>query len=189
MRRLTRARPAFYRRAMAKLPRVPSLCALILAIGCSSNPKADDPSKGGEGSAQGESGEVGSSDPLGSSTADAAGETGAAPPAPTVKGIGVDHNPDNSVPDDYSLVERDCVDLGKKLGDLWRADLRKTLSPKLNDKQREKAEQSIEEGASKKEDDWANGCIKSLVGKSVDPKALKCAFDSKDLATFEKCLN
>jgi hypothetical protein len=95
----------------------------------------------------------------------------------------------DSVPDDYSLVERDCVDLGKKLGDLWRADLRKSLSPKLNDKQREKAEESINDGATKKEDDWANGCIKSLVGKSVDPKSLKCAFDSKDLATFEKCLN
>ncbi len=171
---------------MAKLPLVLSLCAFALAIGCSSNPKADDPSKAGDGSGQGESGEAGPSDPGSSSGTGAVGETSTPIPMGTVKSTG---DANNSVPDDYSLVERDCVDLGKKLGDLWRADLRKSLSPKLTDKQREKAEESIQDGASKKEDDWANGCIKSLVGKSVDPKALKCAFDSKDLATFEKCLN
>ena len=183
MRRLTAGRAPFYRPRMAKLSRLTSLCALILAIGCSSNPKADDPSKAGEGSGQSDPSDSSASDP-GSSDAPV-GQTSTPVPMGTVKSV----TDDNSVPDDYSLVERDCVDLGKKLGDLWRAELRASLSPKLNDKQREKAEQSIQDGASKKEEDWANGCIKSLVGKNVDPKALKCAFDSKDLKTFEKCLN
>ncbi|MFO0586691.1 MAG: hypothetical protein U0441_04100 [Polyangiaceae bacterium] len=167
---------------MAKLSWLTSLCALILAIGCSSNPKADDPSKAGEGSGQGD---PTATDPGSSTDETSVGQTSTPVAMGTVKRT----DDENSVPDDYSLVERDCVDLGKKLGDLWRADLRASLSPKLNDKQREKAEQSIQEGASKKEEDWANGCIKSLVGKNVDPKVLKCAFDSKDLKTFEKCLN
>ena len=167
---------------MAKLPLLTSLCALILAIGCSSNPKADDPSKAGEGSGSSESSDT-PTDP-GPSTSEPAGETTTAMPT-GVKTTGIDQG----VPDDYSLVERDCVDLGKKLGDLWKADLRASMSPKLNDKQREKAEQSIQEGASKKAEDWANGCISGLVGKNVDPKTLKCAFDAKDLKTFEKCLN
>lgn len=171
---------------MAHLPRVLFVCALALSAGCSSNPKADDPSKQTETSGQTDVGEP--TDPGPSTSGEETGATSTAMPT-GVKATGLERKDDNSVPDDYSLVERDCVDLGKKLGDLWRADLRKSLSPKLNDKQREKAEASIQEAATKKEDDWANGCIKSLVGKSVDPKSLKCAFDSKDLKAFEACLN
>ncbi len=171
---------------MALLPRVLFVCALAFAAGCSSNPKADDPTKQTDGSGQTDATEP--TDPGPSGSGETATPTASAMPT-GVKMTGGEHNPDNSVPDDYSLVERDCVDLGKKLGDLWRADLRKSLSPKLNDKQREKAEASIQDAATKKEDDWANGCIKSLVGKSVDPKSLKCAFDSKDLKAFEACLN
>lgn len=171
---------------MALFPRVLLACALAFAAGCSSNPKADDPTKSEGGSGQTDVADQPDANP--STSGEPAGSTSTAMPT-GVKIDGVDRANDNSVPDDYSLVERDCVDLGKKLGDLWRADLRKSLSPKLTDKQREKAEASIQDAATKKEDDWAAGCIKSLVGKSVDPKSLKCAFDSKDLKAFEACLN
>lgn len=169
---------------MGLLARLVLVPALVLACGCSSTPKeeAKTPDEGAMGESSGDAPQAASG-----------GETSVEPgpsAAPTgVKVTGIERNDDGSIPDDYTLVERDCVQLGDKLGLLWRADLRATLSPKLSEKQRAQAEESIQEGATKKADDWANGCIKSLVGKSVDPKALKCAFDSRDLKVFEKCLN
>lgn len=153
--------------------------ALALACGCSSNPKPEEPTVPGEGATTSETGE-----PETTATPEPTADPG---PAPGV--VKTTDAPDNSVPDDYELMTGDCVQLGKKLGALWRLELRASLSPKLTEKQREKGEQAIEEAASKKEDDWADGCIKSLVGKSVDPKALKCAFDARDLKAFEACLN
>jgi hypothetical protein len=168
---------------MGNLLRLVLVPAFALACGCSSNPKPEDPTQKPD-----ESGPGDGNDPAAAASADPSADPGATPGS-TVKAVGVQRTDDNSVPDDYTLMEGDCVQLGKKLGSLWRTDLRTTLSAKLNDAQRAKAEQSIEDGASKKEDDWANGCIKSLAGKTVDPKVLKCAFDSKDLKAFEKCLN
>lgn len=153
-----------------------------LAFGCSSNPRPEDPA----GKPEGETSAGTSPEPSQTSNVDLNDTSTPQAMGGVAKSTGID---DGSVPDDYSLVENDCVQLGKKLGSLWRTDLRASLSPKLNDKQRAAAEENIEEGATKKADDWAGGCIKSLVGKSVDPKALKCAFDSKDLKTFETCLN
>jgi len=168
---------------MGHLLRCVLIPGLALALGCSSAPK-EEPKTPAEGTSGETSGEA-----PGGPEPEASTDPSVPPPSGAVKTTGVERTDDGSVPDDYTLVERDCVQLGDKLGALWRVDLRATLSPKLNEGQRTKAEASIEEGASKKADDWANGCIKSLVGKSVDPKALKCAFDSRDLKTFEKCLN
>lgn len=165
---------------MGTVSRLVVAAALALACGCSSNPKPEEPTPPGEGAATSEP-----SEPEPTASPEPTADPGPAPGG-VVKTTG---GPDNSVPDDYTLMEGDCVQLGKKLGALWRLELRASLSPKLTDKQREKGEASIEEAASKKEDDWAGGCIKSLVGKSVDPKALKCAFDAKDLKAFEACLN
>ena len=181
--KLTAAAAPWHRRDMGSLPRFVLVSALALACGCSSNPKAEEPPPSGDGPTTSEPPE---GEP---STSTEPAEDPVKPPPSGVKTTGVDGATDNSVPDDYTLMAGDCAQLGKKLGDLWRAELRASLSPKLTEKQREKAEESIDDGATKKEDDWANGCIKSLVGKSVDPKALKCAFDSKDLKAFEKCLN
>jgi hypothetical protein len=154
--------------------------SVVLACACSSNPKPEDAANKTDGETT-----ATSSEPAETSTVDLS-DTATPQAMPTgVKVSGVD----NSVPDDYSLVENDCIQLGKKLGSLWSTELRSTMSPKLNEKQRAAAEENIAEGANKKADDWANGCIKSLVGKNVDPKVLKCAFDSKDLKAFEKCLN
>jgi hypothetical protein len=165
---------------MGKLSRLVVASAIALVCGCSSNPKPEEPTTPAEGPATSEP-----TEPEPSAGADPAADPGTKLAPGVVKTTGED----NSVPDDYTLMEGDCVQLGKKLGGLWRLELRSSLSPKLTEKQREKAEQSIEDGASKKEDDWAGGCVKSLVGKSVDPKALKCAFDAKDLKAFETCLN
>jgi hypothetical protein len=162
---------------MGHLSRLVLASAIALACGCSSNPKPEEPAPPGDGAAM--------SDPGDREPAADPGPASDPGPAPGV----VKRTGDNSVPDDYTLMEGDCVQLGRKLGALWRVELRSGLSPKLTEKQREKAERSIEEGASKKEEDWADGCVKSLVGKSVDPKALKCAFDAKDLKAFEACLN
>lgn len=163
---------------MGTVSRLVVAAALALACGCSSNPKPEEPTPPGDGPV--------TSEPSDEEPTAAAGPAADPGPAP---GVVVKRTDDNSVPDDYELMEGDCVRLGKKLGALWRLDLRAKLSPKLTEKQRETGEASIEEAASKKEDDWAEGCIKSLVGKSVDPKALKCAFDSRDLKAFEACLN
>lgn len=180
---MTGAAATWHRREMGNLRRFVLLSALALACGCSSNPKAEEPSATGDspGTSEPPEGEP--------ATSTEPAEEPVKPAPSGVKMTGVDGSTDNSVPDDYTLMTGDCVQLGKKLGGLWRTELRSSLSPKLTEKQREKAEESIDDGATKKEDDWAGGCIKSLVGKTVDPKALKCAFDSKDLKTFEKCLN
>lgn len=170
---------------MGMLPRIVLGLSVGLACACSSNPKPEDPANKPDGETTTES----AADPAPTSTVDLNDTSTPVAAATGVKVTGIDRKDDGSIPDDYSLVENDCVQLGKKLGGLWRAELRASLSPKLNEKQRTAAEENIEEGANKKADDWANGCIKSLVGKSVDPKALKCAFDSKDLKSFEKCLN
>lgn len=180
MTRLTGGARAWHRHGMGSLSRLAFLSALVLACGCSSSTKEEPKTPGDR--------------PEGDNTTEAPdgpAEQATSDPGPMPGGVKRTEadGSDGSVPDDYTLVERDCVLLGEKLGSLWQTDLRSTLSPKLNEKQRAQAEQSIEEGASKKADDWSNGCIKSLVGKSVDPKALKCAFNSKDLKAFETCLN
>jgi hypothetical protein len=181
MTRLTGGAGAWHRQGMGPFPRLASLFALLLACGCSSTPKEEPKTPGDQPEG----------DTTTEATAGLAADQATSDPGPAPGGVKRTEadGSDSSVPDDYSLVERDCVLLGEKLGSLWQTDLRATLSPKLSEKQRAQAEESIQEGASKKADDWANGCIKSLVGKSVDPKALKCAFNSRDLKAFETCLN
>lgn len=158
---------------------------VVLLAACSSNPPPEDASNKADGAGA----TADAPEPPPTSNVDLGDTSTPQAAATVVSATGVKRTDDGSIPDDYQLLERDCVDLGKKLGELWAVDLRAGLSPKLTAKQREKAEESIVEGSTKKANDWADGCIKSLAGKSVDPKALKCAFDSKDLKAFEACLN
>jgi hypothetical protein len=166
---------------MGMLSRFVLMMSVGLACACSSNPKPEDASSKPDGEATGETTETSNVDLNDTSTPVGMGGG--------VKASGVERNADGSIPDDYSLVHNDCIQLGKKLGRLWTAELRSSLSPKLTEKQRAQAEENIQEGANKKADDWANGCIESLVGKVVDRKTLTCAMDAKDLKVFEKCLN
>ncbi len=127
------------------------------------------------------------------STADAPADHAAAPdlapepapaPAPAAKRSGAD-----SIPDDYSITNGDCAALGKQLANVWRADEVAKLSPKLNEKQRAQAEKSLDDGASKAGEKWTEGCLGSLVGKTADPKSLKCALDSRSVKAFDTCIN
>lgn len=103
--------------------------------------------------------------------------------APSVK------RADHSIPDDYSISNGDCNALGRKLGDLTRSDELAKVSPKVKEKLREKAMQSIDEAATKITNAWIESCEKNLVGKVTDPKSLKCALDARAVKAFDECLN
>ncbi len=114
------------------------------------------------------------------------------PPAPTAMPTGVKQtggSADNSIPDNYELTGGDCDALGKQYGAAARADQLAGLSPKLTAAQRAQAEGSIDKVISKLEAQWIEGCRSSLVGKTVDPKALKCALEARTVKSFDVCLN
>jgi hypothetical protein len=173
---------------MGKLHLAAVLCAL-LAAACSSTPKAEDASSKQNDQAQTDATDTPreTADKGGDGKGDD-GKTDGKSDAPSggVKVNGVERNDGNSVPDDYSLTERDCNDLGKKFAELWGQNLRAQLSPKLNAKQREKAEESINEGTASKEQEEVKHCL-PLVDKNIDPAVLKCAFNSKTVEAYQKC--
>jgi len=114
------------------------------------------------------------------------------PPAPTAMPTGVKQtggNANDSIPDNYELTGGDCDALGKQYGAAARADQLAGLNPKLTAAQRAQAEGSIDKVISKLEAQWTEGCRSSLVGKTVDPKALKCALDARTVKAFDVCLN
>lgn len=98
-------------------------------------------------------------------------------------------NDGNSVPEDYSLTDRDCIELGKHYVVVQKADQMAALSPKLSTAQRDQAEQSITSAVTKLGDNWENGCRSSLVGGVVDRNTLKCAMGAKTVKEFDECLN
>ncbi|HVY49669.1 MAG TPA: hypothetical protein VHB21_27435 [Minicystis sp.] len=111
-------------------------------------------------------------------------ETVKAPPPPKMTG---DAPP--AQPDDYTVTEVDCSELGKAYGNVTRSDLEAQLSPKLSAKQRATAERSIGAAARKMENQAANTCRASMLGKVTDRSSLKCALDAKTAKEFDRCLN
>ncbi|WP_437800283.1 hypothetical protein [Sorangium sp. So ce693] len=95
---------------------------------------------------------------------------------------------DDSVPDDYALMHGDCVELGKRLTVLTRSDQVAALSAKLTAEQRGETEKKIDAVAATLGEQYARSCEQN-VGKSVDPRSLKCAFDARTVRAFEACLN
>ncbi|WP_437591824.1 hypothetical protein [Sorangium sp. So ce1000] len=95
---------------------------------------------------------------------------------------------DDSVPDDYALMHGDCVELGKQLTVLTRSEQVAALSAKLTTEQRGETEKKIDVVAATLGEQYARACEQN-VGKSVDPKSLKCAFDARTVRAFETCLN
>jgi hypothetical protein len=93
------------------------------------------------------------------------------------------------VPDDYEMTNTDCAELGRALKMVIGNDERSKLSPKLKQAQRDAAEASIDRAAGTRQDQWVDGCQKSLVGKVVDRASLKCAVSSKTVKDFDACLN
>jgi hypothetical protein len=98
-------------------------------------------------------------------------------------------NDGNSVPEDYSLTDRDCIELAKRYVVVQKEDQMVLLSPKLSSAQKAQAEKSIDEAVAKLGENWENGCRSSLVGGVVDREHLKCAMASKTVAGFGECLN
>jgi hypothetical protein len=98
-------------------------------------------------------------------------------------------NDGNSVPEDYTLTDRDCIELAKHYGVVQKADQMVALSPKLSTAQKEQAEGSIDAAVTKLRDGWENGCRTSLVGGVVDRERLKCAMGAKSVKAFDECIN
>jgi hypothetical protein len=96
---------------------------------------------------------------------------------------------DNSIPDDYTMLRGDCSMLGQKLTGVTRADYMAQLSPKLSDDKRAKAEENINEVATKLGDQWTRTCMDSLVDKVVERERIKCAMESRTAKAFEECIN
>ena len=153
--------------------------ALVLLLGCgASTPKPADAPDGEK-----------------SETPSSAGENGESPaakvdaPAPATMGAVKREGNATDVPDDYSLTENDCQALGRGYGDAARGDQRAALNPKLTARQREQADASINGVVTKLEAAWEDTCRKSLAGKIVDHKNIKCALAAKTVKTFDTCLN
>lgn len=98
-------------------------------------------------------------------------------------------NDGNSVPEDYTLTDRDCIELAKHYGVVQKADQMAVLSPKLTTSQKEQAEGSIDAAVTKLRENWENGCRTSLVGGVVDRERLKCSMASKSVKAFDECIN
>ncbi|MGK4006711.1 hypothetical protein WMF31_29085 [Sorangium sp. So ce1036] len=95
---------------------------------------------------------------------------------------------DDSVPDDYALMRGDCVELGKQLTALTRSEQVAALSARLTAEQRSETEKRIDAVAATLGEQYAQACEQN-VGKHVDPRSLKCAFDARSVKAFEACLN
>lgn len=98
-------------------------------------------------------------------------------------------NDGNSVPEDYTLTDRDCIELAKHYVVVQKSDQMVALSPKLSTAQKEQAEKSITDAVVKLGENWENGCRSSLVGGVVDRNRLKCAISSKTVKAFDECIN
>ena len=156
-------------------------CSLALAsAGCGgSTPPPDDASSHNADTGSDTSGENGSAD------------TKSAEPDNDTKSFshGAKKMDGDAVPDDYTLTQHDCAELGKQYVGVQRADQVAKLDAKLSEKQREQALKSIDGVVGKMGDPWTNGCIESLAGKVVDRKSLNCAMESKTVKGFDECLN
>ncbi|MEO5728002.1 MAG: hypothetical protein ABI134_09790 [Byssovorax sp.] len=163
------------------MPRSLALAPLVLALllGCGSG--APKPAEGPEGET-----------PAGTAPPGETGEQASpveAPPPPPEMGTVKRTAGATETPDDYSLTENDCQALGRQYGEAARADQRVGLNPKLTAKQREQAEAAIDSVVSKLESGWTETCSKSLAGKIVEHKNIKCALAAKTVKSFDVCLN
>lgn len=87
------------------------------------------------------------------------------------------------------ITPRECQALGGKYGELTRADETAKLNPKLTDKQRAQASESIDAAARTLESRWVESCTASLLGKEAEEQAITCAMSARNVAAFDTCLN
>lgn len=98
-------------------------------------------------------------------------------------------NDGESIPEDYTLTDRDCIELAKHYGVVQKADQMVALNPKLSSAQKEQAEKSINDAVVKLVENWESSCRSSLVDKVVDRARLKCAMSAKSVKGFDECIN
>jgi hypothetical protein len=160
------------------LPFAALTALLVAAVACSSTPPAEQPtntsSSDGEGSPDSEQGSV--SDP---------GEATTTAEMGSVKKEG----PDNTIPDDYTMLRGDCQMLGQKLGAVTRADYMAQVPQKISDAKRAETEENINNVATKLGEQWTRMCVESLVDKVVERERIKCAMESRTAKAFEECIN
>lgn len=72
--------------------------------------------------------------------------------------------------------------------ELTRSDQSAALSPALTAQQRAETEAKIDVVATKLGEQYMRACEQN-VGKSVDPRSLKCALNARTVKAFEECLN
>ena len=160
------------------LPFAALTALLVAAVACSSTPPADQPTNtssspsDGEGSPDSEQG----SDP---------GEATTTAEMGSVKKDG----PDNTIPDDYTMLRGDCQMLGQKLGAVTRADYMAQVPAKISDAKRAETEENINNVATKLGEQWTRMCMDSLVDKVVERERMKCAMESRTAKKFEECIN
>ena len=118
--------------------------------------------------------------------ADAPSEGGASGPASAPTASADEPDPKGKF---REITPRECQALGGKYGELTRADETAKLNPKLTDKQRAQASESIDAAARTLESRWVESCTASLLGKEAEEQAITCAMSAKNVAAFDTCLN
>ena len=98
-------------------------------------------------------------------------------------------NDGDAPPEDYTLTDRDCIELAKHYVTVQKADQMAALSPKLTSAQKDQAEKSITDAVTRLGENWENSCRSSLVGGVVDRNSLKCAMGAKTVKGFDECIN
>ncbi|MRG95957.1 hypothetical protein [Polyangium spumosum] len=154
----------------------------LAALGCGgATPPPDDATSGSDA--------VPDTEPSESSAAPSDTSSDAAEPEPKPLSHGAKKVTGDGAADDYTLTERDCIELGKQYVVVQRADQIVALDKRLTAKQREQAITNIDAVVGKMGEPWANGCIESLVGKVAERKRLECAMAAKTVKGFDECLN
>jgi len=123
--------------------------------------------------------------PIDDDIPESSSEMSAPPPGPP-EGSSKEGDPDAPVRD---ITPRECRALAGKYGELTRSDETAKLNPKLTDKQRAQASESIDAAARTLEGRWSESCEATLVGKTAEERAIGCAMSAKNVAAFDTCLN
>jgi hypothetical protein len=169
--------PGMTLRSTLFMLRGPAIAAFLTAAGCGGNPPPEPETPQADESTETAANEAPKDEAP-------AAEEAASPPAPKRN-----EGTANAIPDDYTITQADCAQLGKQFAAVTRADQVAALDPKLSAKQKAETEKRIDEVAAKLGDNWVQTCQASLVGKVAERKRLSCALESRSVKAFDACIN
>jgi hypothetical protein len=86
-----------------------------------------------------------------------------------------------------TLASDQCDDLRRSLAAMVLRDGADKQDPGLDGSQREKYEKSVRATAEKVSGEFGQNCDQNLVGKEMPRRMLKCMFQARDLASFDRC--